>query len=457
MRYRLLGAVALGCAIAATWPGSAVRAQSDGCKLTDKMVQDALASDQPTRDAGFFSSNCAFHQWSWMLFIWLTQEVGDGELRFETMPTSNDVINGGQVDGQQTGVEMLAPRYAKTDDIDHPSPLAAQQRAIDESYAEVEQAGSSGVLIDQNGRAVYYSQYVNDAFYDWAVTEKALYKPANLRKLEPTTTLPANTLELKVSWKIVGDGEDAGKFFTTRAKIPKLAPNPNGPGVVPKPGDTEEVTVALVGFHVVGVVPDHPEMIWATFEHNDNAPNFASKQKPGQPVSDKDFTFYKAGTLAYACNENNARHLDLDQSSQKLSPVTQACRQFAFGNEPGASDAGTNKNNIQSLNASAWQQIDSHGIPAVWKNYREIGAVWFKPSAKLTPKDPLDTDAKLTGSLRLNNTTIETFTQDEASMNNCFKCHNTTMKYSSDPDVAPLEAKNVNISHILVNAFMQNQ
>ena len=33
------------------------------------------------------------------------------------------------------------------------------------------------------------------------------------------------------------------------------------------------VLMALVGMHVVGSTAGHPEMIWATFEHKNNAPN----------------------------------------------------------------------------------------------------------------------------------------------------------------------------------------
>jgi hypothetical protein len=208
---------------------------------------------------------------------------------------------------------------------------------------------------------------------------------------------------------------------------------------------------------VVGVVPDHPEMIWATFEHNDNAPDFAKGQQPDQPVSDKDFTFYTAGTEASACNQNNAAYVKLKPGTQTLTPVSQVCRQYPYGNEPGAGDAKTNQDNIDSLNRSAWAQMDKFGVPAVWKNYAEIGAIWFKSGKDLVPNDPIDTDDKVTGSLRLNNTTIETFTQDVTSENNCFKCHNTTMKFSSNPEVKPLPGKNVNISHVLVNAYMRNQ
>jgi len=68
----------------------------------------------------------------------------------------------------------------------------------------------------------------------------------------------------KSAWRIVQPNEIAVKAYTTSATIDLL--KSNGIGGIEKSGDTATATVALVGVHVVGVVQDHPEFIWGTFE-----------------------------------------------------------------------------------------------------------------------------------------------------------------------------------------------
>lgn len=454
MRLRLLGTAAAAAVVAlglsgATTPGA--RAQT-GCQFTDAMVDMVFADNVPRFSQSDLNSLCAFHQWSWATFLWLVQPSGDnGELRFETMYTAGDVIDGGRTSGN----DALAPRFAKSD-----QPHVVGPTRLDEVYGhapfdEVAQAGSSSVLIDQNGRAVYYGEYVNEVFYDFAVKDHALQVPANLRAFDATTDFPVDTLELKVAWKIVDASEnpEAKGWFTREAEVRKLKNVQGGSGIT-LADETERVTVALVGFHVVGVQPGHPEMIWATFEHNENVPNFQQNQAPNDPVSSQDFTFYKAGTPAQACNQYNATTLRVDYDTQVVAPITNACNQFPFGNDPNDPKADANSQAIRSLNQSSWDVIErqSPRIDPIWRNYREVGAVWFKKADDLEPNDPLRTDAKLIGSLRLNNAVIETFTQQDASQNNCFKCHNTQTEFF--PGVSePLPGKNVGISHILLNAY----
>ncbi len=52
---------------------------------------------------------------------------------------------------------------------------------------------------------------------------------------------------------------------------------------------------------------------------------------------------------------------------------------------------------------------------------------------------------------------IETFTQNVQSENNCFSCHNTLMYNPSDPSIPPLQGTNINLSHIILEAYVANQ
>jgi hypothetical protein len=171
---------------------------------------------------------------------------------------------------------------------------------------DVEQgeAISNGVLEAQTsagGSLIYYATVVNDvyAYYATAVADgkislvsDGICTPAAGSVCFPTTgpqlnqiasfatghaTFPdANALaiEVKSAWVAAAGLADLGSYITMNATIPTYNPS------VPPPAGTKTLTaagqqtvqLALVGMHVVGSAAGHPEMIWATFEHVNNAP-----------------------------------------------------------------------------------------------------------------------------------------------------------------------------------------
>ncbi|WP_255427906.1 hypothetical protein [Xanthomonas sp. SS] len=394
-------------------------------------------------DFGSNSTNCDFHIWSWNAFLWLTQDVG-GQPRFLTMTTDGV---GGVADG------VLDPLIGR----------AQQARTVE----LIDQAGPDGVLVDRNGRAVYYSIHSNDVFGQF-IANNGLQDPKKLRAFNPDTAFPVNSMTLKAAWRVVQPGEDVSTFYTRQAQIAKLGMRK---GKIVATGDTETQTVALVGFHIGGTVNGHPEMIWATFEHQANAPDLPQpmeKMQPNDIVSGKDWTFYQANTPLKQCNLNAAGSgaLTLNAQTQTLSPVTQVCRMVPYGGEkpcpPGATDC--NIPNIMSMNTSVQSQLND-----VWKNYFEVGAIWFnqldalqpnctfQPGSSLECVPPDKTSPLLTGSMRLSNSTIETFTQVQSTQDNCFACHNTTQVISPDPRAQSLPGLNVNLSHVVINDYFQAQ
>lgn len=386
-------------------------------------------------DAAFQSvSNCVFHQWSWQMFLWLTQEV-DGKPRFLSFASPQSLL-GMQFRG-------MLPRMMES--------------PVPQTFDEFLQAGTDGIMVDQNGRSIYYSQYINDTFADF-ITTNDLIDPAKVRAFDPNTPFPIQgtkgSLELKVSWKIVAPGEDVSDMFTMDTQVAKLV-NRNGKIII-DPTQSEKVKMALVGFHIGGIVKNHSEMIWATFEHRRNAPNVPAKYTPDTVISNQDFTFYKAGTTYQNCNINPAKtnQLKLDEATQTLSPVTQVCRQYEFGNDPNDTSPSvhTNDQNIDSLNTQVGAKLDD-----VWRNYFEVGAIWFLDGSKFKPGLNLDTDQLLTGSLKLSNATIETFTQVQSAMNNCFRCHNTQQEFPPKMSLDPLPPLDINISHALQNIYFWSQ
>lgn len=97
------------------------------------------------------------------------------------------------------------------------------------------------------------------------------------KKAPPTLEYPIGATVLKAAWRIVAPGEKAGGAFTTKATIDLL--ESDNKGGLKTTGETEpNVTVALAGVHVVGVIKDHPAFVWATFEQVGNAPDLPPEQ-----------------------------------------------------------------------------------------------------------------------------------------------------------------------------------
>ena len=358
-------------------------------------------------------SNCDFHLISWQYFLWLTEKV-NGKLRFETMFTDKSITPETKNDTNQ---EL---------DI-------------------VEQALSKGMLIDLNGRAVYSNIIINDIYRDW-ILDNHLYNADSLANFDSTANFPVGSLSLKTTWKIIQPEDDTSNLYTTRAKI-QLLTLVDGEPRIPENPKTDTVDVALIGLHIAVVVKGHPEFIWATFEFDNNAPDFQTHQAMDAPVSDRDWLLYTANTVAQKTNANNAQILKFkDETKQTLTPITQVARQYANGG-----GSGTNQYNIVQLNENVKDQL-SESKNAIWSNYFEVGAIWFNKSNGLAPDWSPNVDSSMvTGSLRLSNSTIETFTQKVISQNECFSCHNTMTFFADDQQ--PLPGKNLSTSHILLKRY----
>ncbi|WP_216856615.1 hypothetical protein [Acidisphaera sp. S103] len=425
---RLVGAIIAALWAATSLPAAAQPAPTP-CTAPSTWFPHSQTPEQ--NSAGFPSdpNNCDFHQWAWNAFLWLTQDV-KGEPRFEAMPANGIETKAGTLDA-------LIGR-------------SAQARTLD----IIDQAGPNGIMVDLQGHPIYYSIHSDSTFGDFLKTN-GLFDPAKLRAFDPNTSFPVGTLTLKAAWKVVNPGENVSTFYTRHAQIALLTTK-NGKIVLS--GKTKTAAVALVGFHIAGTVANHPEMIWATFEHLQNAPDLPKKMSemgPYEKVSDKNWTFYKAGTPFKDCNINSAGSgaLKLDEAAQTLTPVTQVCRMVPYG---GGSD--NNVANIKSLNDSVHAQLKG-----VWNNYFDVGAIWFAANNALKPNCTFQpgslecpaTSGKplLTGSTQLSNTTVETFTQSQSAQDNCFACHNTVQVTSPNAVAPSLPGLNVGISHVLINEY----
>jgi hypothetical protein len=348
---------------------------------------------------------CQFHQFSWQWFISLMSLAGDNrvfqdEANYPLLqaPGVNSCTAPGS--GNRLFVRSRKDNDNPNDDFTLPEDIA--------------QALDGATIYDQNGNVVFYEVRFS----------------RNQCSLDQNTAqmFPAGTTEIKVSYRVI-TAADKPNYVWINADI-------NGDGTT----GTEEL-LGMVGFHLVKSTNLHPEFIWATFEHKQNAPDCQATPAPNAIA----WSFTSAAcagqlpnsVVPAACNFNMAA------SGTTISggPPTQICRVYHDGSSPGDNQFSTNVANIDSLNE---QLVGVNGfitaLPdsnplAVLKNYMLVGALWEDDV-----KQPSSNLANQRGSIQLANTTMETTAQQAPnftpvaytgtnnlqSATNCFACHNYT-------------------------------
>ncbi|HVY68535.1 MAG TPA: hypothetical protein VHH73_01315 [Verrucomicrobiae bacterium] len=417
------------------WGGPGVRNTLGGYILPNAIFPTNDTAHLPTPD-------CNFHQWSWEAFVWATTPNSNGVLRFLTLPTPDDLT------GPKGG--EIAPRG-------HPLRLGLRTPS-DYAGAIVEADGN--MLVSQDGHPVYASVHMNQSYFTTAKSNLIVNGGYTSQPLD--SYFSPGAAVFKATWLRVGPGQPApAGAYTTKATVPLLTAVTNNFTniVVTTSGKVTNVTVALVGLHVVGYTANHPEFLWGTFEHRLNAPMLADNTFTNTGVSTNNYTFYKAGTSFGAVNIANQGpppSLTFHQKTSTFSPVTQAVQENRTGGENNSTNGPAN---IAVLNQSAHQfLVGLTNAQSVFANYNLIGTVWLKPNtyvASITNYSGLFTVGLCplaVGSVNLANTTAETFVQVPSNSNpntvqNCFLCHNPGSYTSTNSYSLPL--RRIAISHVL--------
>lgn len=241
-------------------------------------------------------------------------------------------------------------------------------------------------------------------------------------------TFPVGSLELKVSW-ISTDAipkEKIADYFVTKAAFKN------------KQGQYVAKSVALLGMHVVGVVKNHPEFIWATFEHKEMAPVYDWKNN--SVTSTAEMLFYESGTTS------GLQGIKWNKTSKKPLTPNKAFILYEYGipkvlstNEymTTSQSEPANFDNIDTINKCVASKLTD-----VFKNYFYNGSIWLNTDG-LTPAQQAQTivksqissvlpDSLARGSSNLANITMETYTQtfkndvhdiNAGNLVNCFTCH----------------------------------
>jgi hypothetical protein len=313
---------------------------------------------------------------------------------------------------------------------------------------ESEEGQATGdVLMAKSGALVYYLSFVNDV-YAWYLTGVKNGKLNGSRF--PTTaaerdqicaiaraanvTLPdsnALAMELKTSWVEAATLPDPGNYITATAVIP-VYDTTNPARWIPKGERTAKM--ALVGIHIVGSVAGHPEMIWATFEHDNNTPNAAyayldvNNNKKIVPQDQGTHWLFNSNAVDTPYNVSHmtiAGDTIVADSSYRIS-ASNTQRSMPWGS---AMDSVTNQEDLSSA-ASNSEIISINntilGLLAgndVRKHYLLIGATWtFGGTAPNGGTYGADTTAGVSiGTNVLANSTMETYIQTAST--SCFSCH----------------------------------
>ena len=222
----------------------------------------------------------------------------------------------------------------------------------------------------------------------------------------------------------------------------------------------EEVTVALVGLHIIHKTQSNPQWIWATFEHEDNSPTqaevdhgqvenrytFFNLDCEPQPINQGCLTQATAGCYPIAasawtnaglppptqtsCTANQTPSYCLDLSNPSCPPYpVQVTRVVPISNN--------GDNLVADLNAQMKEIIRKQAsADSVWQHYQLIGTLWSGAPVgdnALDAKPPLTPLAQaglrpVIEAVPLYNTTMETYAQQGAwagascNQNNSGKC-----------------------------------
>ena len=340
-------------------------------------------------------SFCDFYQFSWQWFLAQMSPTlsNPSERVFEELelfvPNTQDQCASESPTGRKSGASILSPRVLKPQNLED---IQADHNAV----------------YDQNGNILWYNIWY--AKENCQATDKGFVP---------------GTLEIKASWMVL-DEEDTSSYLTIPAQIES---------------HEKEVQLGLIGFHMAIWTPNHPEMIWATWEHKSNSPlcDGSSEVRKWNLASEKGSECLAQKKSAKECGFNIPSKFD-SVPPLKSSP-TEVCREFKYGNQTqdaiNGNDNNANYSAIDQLNdqlvgsKGLLSQLEEGNPMSVFSNYYMVGALWTKGGAdsgslpvphKGGEADPTSLQR---GSLELTNSSMETFEQGSNSyVPNCFGCHN---------------------------------
>ena len=406
------------------------------------------------------NDNCDFYKWSEQMFLWVTSPNTSGSYSSGTVMESDSFYT---VSTSVDDVRTLIP-HEKGKLIS----AVANAQKNDGSFADTEEGqATDDVLMAQNGSLIYYISMVNDVYAqylngvansggsvsgsEFPTTQDQLNTIIAYAATQGITVKDPNTLtiEIKTSWVAADKLANAGDYITMNAIVPSYDTSNDQKWV---PNGTETKKLAMIGLHIVGTIDGHPEMVWATFEHVNNAPNleytYLDTENNTQTQaadtgndwllnSNSSDTTYNESHMKF-CNSNelNAKKCDelnsifANGSNTISASNTKKTKPWGVANDgvpnPENTTAAASNSEVISINNSILGQLVEGDLR---RNYVFIGATWTDGGAAPTGASYSATNTTpgvAIGTSQLANSTMETYAQYGTSYSqygSCFSCH----------------------------------
>ena len=368
------------------------QAKSYNCDADSTWFSSPSMPTEVAQSAKNGSSNfCDFYQFSWQAFAYLMSPTkSDSSIKnfqdnkiFYELEVNSDGTPANSCDEIKSG-NTLFVRVTKSEDAGTPFKIPER----------INQAGGGATIYDQKKNVVYYDV-------------KFSKNMCNVSEINKINNFPTGSTELKTAWKVLDVADDKSKYITMSTQIGT---------------DTTTKTLGMIGFHIAIATTDHPEFVWATFEHDNNAPDCI---KP-QTTSGWSFASKQCSTDLENKDILGIINCKFNTATQQTDPTkvtgtaTEICREYAYGSAKGDLKYEENVGDITSLNKNVEKYLK--GSYTILNNYFNVGAIWVSDITQ----DSIVSNQR--GSLRLANTVAETVHQDvdlkAGFVSNCFGCHN---------------------------------
>ncbi len=314
-------------------------------------------------------------------------------------------------------------------------------------------------LIDVNGNWTLFERRLNNTEKTYIESnglntyagQKAFAEAGKTVALPIGQMTPAGTvgaIEMKASWRILAD-KDKARYFHIQGLI-------DVQGAYVRDGKPlcQEATLGLVGLHIIQNNGKEgnllPQFIWASFEHDDNAPlaqaacdptnpncykTIANNSCPAASSDTKAYSFHNAACTTAATNSPPVLLPKEKAFIWERSPPYAKAYMTQTATKTGTVSCGTQV-------ARCWQIYKLTGqlnkswkaqlqvAKSVFANYSLIGTNW---GGNVEP----DGTQLANGSVPafLGNTTMETYIQSDPKVGNCVGCHSfATLAYSKKTD-----------------------
>lgn len=421
--------------------------------------------------------DCFFYRSAWQNFLVATVPDAADEPAFLKFPNLSTIF-GTKVAGQEFKALRANSLGVAVRDVQRPNNLPTNPSRVMSIAEGVRQAGGLfGLVIDVNGNPIFYSIHVNDEYAAF-IKDNGLTTKAAVES-DPDLEFPPGVAEYKAAWAIVPLGAPADpNYIQAEADIPNLVQDAKG--VLRVGNGTHKARLKLIAFHIAFVIKDHPEFIWATFDHvqpdgtTDVAPSAAGNDDTSAIIGANGITYTLFATGATRASANVQCPVKVPCDPTKDFPVFDAARQSFPGQRTSIfrefpaskSDRGLPEDrSVIDLNTSMRGNLaPTGGKRDVRANYRLVGATWLEQPrdghgrkgdfavrrsfGNLPGTDTEDRDKRMVaGEDALSSTAMESFTQRDSP--SCFSCHDTNAVKSDEDRSVILKPTRLNVSHVI--------